>query len=91
MSLVFRPVPGLRYIAEPGRIVLLDTQTGRALHLEYPDAAIWDMMIRGYQHRRIADSLQDIAHLTAAHADQLICDLLARLLRADLLTQERKR
>jgi hypothetical protein len=91
MSVVFRPVPELRYLAEPGRTLLIDTRNGRVEHLEYPEAAIWDMVTRGYHHRRIATLLQTIAHVTAAHADQLIADLFDRLARTQMVSKERGR
>ena len=75
----------LHYVVEYSSIILVDTRRGHTLTLEYPEAAIWDFLCRGYELSRINRLLTYICHITATHADSIIKDFLSLLIENDFL------
>lgn len=76
-SATFQPDPDTQFVVEPARVRLMRAQ-GETI-LGYPEAAIWDMAIRGYDLARIIDTLQHIIGVTPALAEQVVLDTLHML------------
>ena len=74
---VFQPDPDTRFVVEPAGVRLV--RGSAETILGYPEAAIWDMAVRGYDLARIVDSLQHIIGVTPAHAQQIVLDTLQML------------
>ena len=73
----FQPDPEIRSVVEPAGVKLVRGQSETSLG--YPEAAIWDMAVRGYDRARIVDTLQHIIEVTPAHAEQIALDTLQML------------
>ena len=76
-SVVFQPDPDTRFVVEPAGVRLVRGQSETTLG--YPEAAIWDMAVRGYDLAKIVDTLQHIIGVTPAHAEQVVLDTLQML------------
>jgi hypothetical protein len=74
---VFQPDPDTRFVVEPAGVRLVHGQSETTLG--YPEAAIWDMAVRGYDLARIVDLLRHIIGVTPAHAEQVVFDTLQML------------
>ena len=81
-----RVSPGIAWAVRSAGILLLNTATGAAVELAYPDAAVWDMMSRGESPDRIAAQLGPIAQLDRAAARQLVEDRVQAWIVAGLVT-----
>jgi hypothetical protein len=73
----FQPSPKIRSVVEPAGVRLIHGQSETVLG--YPEAAIWDMAVRGYQLARIVDTLHHIIEVTPAQAEQIALDTLQML------------
>jgi len=71
----YRPAPGVRWTIEDDGL-LLDDGTGHIAKVGYPDAAIWDLMVRGYRHGKLVELVTHIASLDESAADELVAECL---------------
>lgn len=63
--------PDVRWVVERFAVVLTDGKgTVRTLH--YPEAAVWDLLSRGYAFDKVASMITHIAALDAPAADALV-------------------
>jgi hypothetical protein len=74
---ICRPAPGVRWAVEDDGI-LLDDGAGQVAKLGYPEAAIWDLMARGYRHAKLVELVTHIAGLDATAAGALVAECLRR-------------
>ncbi|MDR2549546.1 MAG: hypothetical protein LBD10_05020 [Desulfobulbus sp.] len=65
-------------LVERQGIVLLDPQRNRQLHLAYPEAAVWDLLIRRWPATTMRSMLAVIAGIGEDEADRLIAVCLDR-------------
>jgi hypothetical protein len=84
---VFQPDPDTRFVVEPAGVKLIRGQSETILG--YPEAAAWDMAVRGYDLARIVDTLQHIVGVTPAHARQIVLDTLQMLSERGFGSQEK--
>ena len=78
----------IKYIVEPSSIRIVDVTRGHTLVVDYPQAAIWDFLCRGYSRSKIKKLLVIIADVTQDHAESLIDDFLCMLIREKFLEQD---
>ena len=60
-GLAYGPAPGLTWITDAGRTVLVDGLGGRSWTLHGLEAAAWDLMALGYSYEGIAGTLALLA------------------------------
>jgi hypothetical protein len=73
----YRPAPGVRWAVEEDGI-LLDDGAGCIAKVGYPDAAVWDFMVRGYRYGQLVELMTHIAGLDEAAAGELVGECLER-------------
>jgi hypothetical protein len=83
----YRAAEHVRWAVETGGVVLIDSATGAATTLGYPQAAIWDFLTRGESDEEICAKLCAIASLDPAAARALVLDTVAALRDAGLVTR----
>jgi len=64
--------PEVGWVVETARIVVVHRGTGAAHSLEYPEAAVWDLLSRGYSCERTISMLCAIASLEPRAAEQCV-------------------
>ncbi len=72
---IYRPARGVRWAVEADGLLLADG-AGRVVRIGYPEAAIWDLMARGYRHGKLVPLMTHIAALEPAAAGELVADQL---------------
>ena len=81
----YRAAEQVRWAVEPGGVTLIDGTTGAATILGYPQAAIWDFLVRGESAEQMSAKLCAIASLDAAAAQVLVRETVAAWRQAGLL------
>ena len=66
-----RIVPGTTWTVEPTTLMVVDTM-GVVSRLDYPDAAIWDLLTRGYPPRQVSRMIAAIARLDTGVAEAAV-------------------
>jgi len=64
--------PDVAWVVETDAIVVVHGGTGAAYSLEYPEAAIWELLGRGYSYERVVSMLPTIASLSSSAAEQRV-------------------
>lgn len=67
----YRLSPGVRWVVERFTVTLTDGQ-GQVRSLAYPEAAIWDLLSRGYTFDKVVPMIAHIAARDAATAEALV-------------------
>jgi hypothetical protein len=83
----YRPAKTVGWAVEPTGILVLDAAAGRSVFLGYPEAAAWDLIVRGNPPARVAAQLAHIASVAPAEAGRLTGELLARWCAEGLLEE----
>jgi len=86
-QLSYRVSPAVRWVVEK-RGLLLVGGDGSHLRLGYPEAAIWDLLSRGYRTRTLVSSLAHIVGVDDSTAMKLLFDTARDLLAAGFLSSE---
>ena len=73
---LYRLAPDLRWAVEPTGLILFDLRTDRTWRLDYPHAALWDLLSRGYRSDRLERSLGAIAGLEVRATRRLLRETL---------------
>jgi hypothetical protein len=74
---------------EDDGILLIDQRSGRSRRLHDSEAALWDLMSRGYSYVQIVAMISAIGSLPAKGAEQLVRSSLAAWLEEGFLERER--
>jgi hypothetical protein len=69
-------------------ITLIHRGTGTTRSLRYPEAALWDLLSRGYSYERTLSLLCAIASLAPEAAERLLLDSLAAWVEVGFLVRE---
>ena len=80
----FRVAPGIRWVVETHSILISDGST-EPVRIEYPEAALWDLVTRRHRTERCVALLAYIAGLDAAGAERLANETLETWERAGFL------
>lgn len=64
--------PGCSWVADARGILVLDELARDACALGYPEAAIWELLLRGHSSEEAARLLQWIADLSPEEAQDLV-------------------
>ena len=73
------------WAVETDTIVVMNTRTSQILRLAYPEAALWDLLSRGYSWERVCQLMAAIIRTTPEDAECLVETCLARWVAAELL------
>ncbi len=84
---IYRPEPGVRWAVEVDGILLLDG-AGTVERLNYPDAALWDLLSRGYRHEKLVELMTYITSLDEAAVRGLVADRLEKWTARAVLRKE---
>jgi hypothetical protein len=68
---ILHPAPQLNWLVDAYGITLIEKKTGKVHYLNYPEAAIWDLMTRNYTSDRIIAMLSAILSLKQEKAEPL--------------------
>jgi hypothetical protein len=88
MMMTYHINSDISYCVDIQDIKLIDNRNNRMLTLNYPEAAIFDMLIKQYPHKTMIRMLSKIGLLTETHAENLICDTIDFLVQNNVLMPE---
>jgi len=83
-----RPARHVAWAVETKGVFVLDRATGTATFLSYPEAAIWDLAVRGETGDLIAGELSLIASLQPEESRKLVAETLERFRSEGFLVEE---
>lgn len=81
----FKINPCISYCVDSADIKILNKTTHTCFTLPYPQAAIWDFIIKGYSLPRIVKLTSAIAHIDQSHAITLVQDFMDYLIQREIL------
>ena len=84
----FRLAQHVSWAVETGGVRIFDGAAGAAVFLSYPQAAIWDLTVRGEAPDRIVEKLRWIAAVSAEESRTLVMGCLADWLCRHYLVEE---
>jgi hypothetical protein len=84
-TLTYQCSPGVAWTVEMDGIFLLNRSTGAVCQLDYPRAAIWDLVSRGYRTSRLIPVISAIASLGWEETDRLVMESLEDWTKAGFL------
>ncbi len=84
-SVTYQCTPSTRWVVELDRIVVVNQMTGTVRSLEYPRAALWDFIARGYSYDQIIPMLCSIASLQRDAIEELVGQSLEQWTQAGFL------
>ncbi|HEX9971240.1 MAG TPA: hypothetical protein VGD14_04140 [bacterium] len=79
------------YCVDIQDIKLIDKKNNKMITLNYPEAAIFDLLIKQYPHKTLIRTLSKIGLLTEIHAENLIGDTIDFLVQNNVLMPESSR
>jgi hypothetical protein len=68
--------PDIVYCVELHDVKLFNKKTNQSLTLNYPEAAIFDLLVKEYPHLTMIRMLSKIGFMTESHAESLLNDTL---------------
>lgn len=83
--------PDFSYAVDIQDIKLIDNSNGKLITLNYPEAAIFDLLIKQYPHKMMIRMLSKIGLMTDSHAENLIRDTIDFLVQNNVLMPEQSR
>lgn len=84
-TLNYQCSPGVVWAVEMDGITLLNPSTGAVCSLGYPQAAIWDLISRGYSTDRLLRVISALASLEPNETDRLVHESLEDWTKAGFL------
>lgn len=79
------------YCVDIQNIKLIDQRKNKMITLRYPEAAIFDLLIKQYSHKTMVRMLSKIGLMTESHAENLIGDTIDFLVQNYMLMPEQSR
>lgn len=76
-GIIYQIQKNTQYVVEQTHILLLNEK--KQYILAYPEAAIWDFLIKQYPLKKMTKLLSSIAFITESHAEHLIKVCLKKL------------
>jgi hypothetical protein len=83
--------PDIKYCVDINEVKLIDKGKNELFALGYPEAAIFDLLIKQYPPKTMIRMLSKICLITKSHADSLLRDTIEYLVQQNILIQEEKR
>lgn len=79
---------GVKWAVTTGGIFLLHITAGEKVFLKYPQAAVWDLVSRGYSYEQTMSMLRTIASLDDEQAAELLVSCLEGWIKEGFLIKE---
>jgi len=79
------------YAVDIQDIKLIDNSNDKLITLRYPEAAIFDLLIKQYSYKTMIRMLSKIGLMTDSHAENLIGDTIDFLVKNHVLMPEQSR
>ena len=76
-SKIIASLPHILWTVEIGGIFIVDQQTSKHFFLQYPGAAVWDLLNRNYSIKQIIPLVSAIQQVTTGEAVQIVQQCLA--------------
>lgn len=76
------------YCVDTQNIKLMDKSKSKMITLNYPEAAIFDLLIKQYPYKTMIRMISKIGLMTENHAENLICDTIDFLVQQHVLIPE---
>jgi hypothetical protein len=90
LSREFHSHPHVSWIVETRGIHIINKQTNRTCFLNYPRAAIWDLMTRDNSFDRIITFISIISSVNRIKARQLVCESVEEWIKKGFLLKKCK-
>ncbi len=78
-NIVYRQDPDVSYTVESNGLILINARTGNKLVIDYPQAAVWDLIIKNYTPGMIVRMISNILLITRNQSKSIIRDTLESL------------
>jgi hypothetical protein len=85
--MTYRVAEGVQWSVETRGLLLTDGG-GLTYALDYPEAAVWDLVSRGCHPRKAASMLQYIASVPPGDAEELVVRILEQWVRLGLMQRQ---
>jgi hypothetical protein len=79
--------PDVSYTVESSGLILINKRTGDKYSIGYPQAAVWDLIIKNYTFDKIARMISNILIVTKSHANSIVLDSLEFLYKKGLILE----
>ena len=76
MNISYQCMAAVQWVVEAGSIVLVNRESGATCSLEYPQAAIWDLMTRDYLYEQMLPMLSAITGLDKKNVHAILVESL---------------
>ena len=87
----YRYAPDVAWAVEQDHVVVVDTPTGAARHIGYPQAALWDLIGRDRSWAGIVSKMGAIASLNPEPAERLVRETIDAWIEAGFLVLKGER
>ena len=77
----------ISYVVNMYDIQIIDRQTNQAITLGYPEAAVFDLLIKEYPCEKIIQMISYIVHCAKSHAESILNDTLNKLIQKNFIRQ----
>jgi hypothetical protein len=77
----FRPAESIQWAVEIDGVVLIDSRSGRTVKLAYPQAALWDFMVRGDSLDQMTRKMALVASIDSDRSEIWVEQTIAELVR----------
>ncbi len=84
----FKFKTGLSYHVNISDIEIIDQESGMRTTLNYPEAAVLDLLIKEYPSQTVTQMISKICFCTISHAQSIIIDTIESLLQFNLIILE---
>lgn len=81
----YDPTSGTAWSVEPRGLLVLPSDGGPALRLEYPDAAVWDLLAMGNPPPAVVEKIAAMQGIPRTAAERTVFDAILRWTRAGLI------
>jgi len=89
-TISYQCAPHVVWSVERKGVLLLNQNSGSILHLDYPQAAVWNLISKSYSFDQTIPMLCAIASMNTAQAKQLVVESLDVWIQAGFLTMRDK-
>ena len=82
--------PDIKWAVETFGIILVDQNTSTVCSLGYPEAAVWDLINRGFSYEKTVNMLRFIADIEIGEAENLLLGNINKWVEAGFLIKVKR-
>lgn len=71
-NMTYRVAPGLSWVVENGGVQIVDEVARQSERVGYPEAVVWELLVRGHNERQAGDRLRWILGVGADEAHAMV-------------------